>query len=118
VYVFRWNNYIFKSFALEHNHELSPMKSRYFRCNKNSDPPIKRRLEVNDQAGINVSINFRFIIVEVNRYDNLSFGEKYCRNDINNVRGLQFGTGDAEAIQITNTYNLSVLFIVATAYES
>jgi len=56
----------FSSFALEHNHELTPMKSRYFRCNKNSDPRIKRRLEVNDQAGINVSINFRFMVVEVN----------------------------------------------------
>lgn len=62
------------------------MKSRYFRCNKNSNPPIKRRLEVNDQAGINVSINFRFMVVEVNGYDNLSFGEKDCRNDIDNVR--------------------------------
>jgi len=34
--------------AIKHNHELSPTKSRYFRCNKNSNPCIKRRLELND----------------------------------------------------------------------
>ncbi|XP_024636609.2 protein FAR-RED IMPAIRED RESPONSE 1-like [Medicago truncatula] len=86
--------------ALEHNHDLiSPSKSRYFRCNKNIDPSIKRRLEVNDQAGINVSRNFRSMVVEASGYDNLTFGEKDARNYIDKVRRLRLGTGDAEAIQ-------------------
>ncbi|XP_045818523.1 protein FAR1-RELATED SEQUENCE 6-like [Trifolium pratense] len=85
--------------ALEHNHELSPTKSRYFRCNKNLDPHIKRRLELNDKAGINVSRNFRSMVVEANGYDNLTFGEKDCRNYIDKVRRLRLGTGDADAIQ-------------------
>ncbi|KAL6551959.1 hypothetical protein OROGR_008113 [Orobanche gracilis] len=88
-----------KSVVLEHNHELSPTKARYFRCNKNLGPHIKRRLEVNDQAGINVSRNFRSLVVEANGYDNLAFGEKDCRNYIDKVRRLRLGTGDAEAIQ-------------------
>jgi hypothetical protein len=85
--------------ALEHNHELSPSKSRYFRCNKILDPHIKRRLELNDKAGINVSTNFRSMVVEANGYDNLTFGEKDCRNYIDNLRRLRLGTGDADAIQ-------------------
>lgn len=42
---------------LGHNHDLSPTKARFLRCNKNLEPRIKRRLELNDQVGINVSRN-------------------------------------------------------------
>jgi hypothetical protein len=85
--------------ALEHNHGLSPNKTRYFRSNKILDPRLKRRLELNDQAGINVSRNFRSIVVEANGYENMTFGEKDCRNYIDKVRRLRLGVGDAEAIQ-------------------
>jgi hypothetical protein len=54
---------IISKVSLEHNHESSGSKSRYFRCNKNLDPHIKRRLEFNDRARINVSINFRSKLV-------------------------------------------------------
>ncbi|XP_039686629.1 protein FAR-RED IMPAIRED RESPONSE 1-like [Medicago truncatula] len=60
---------------------------------------MKRRLELNDQAGINVSRNFRSLVGEANGYENLTFGEKDCRNHIDKVRQLRLGTGDAEAIQ-------------------
>jgi hypothetical protein len=86
--------------ALGHNHDLiSPSKSRYFKCNKNIDPSIKRRLEVNDQAWINVSRNFWSMVVEASGYDNLTFGKKDVRNYIDKVRRLRLGIGDAEAIQ-------------------
>ncbi|XP_057432495.1 protein FAR-RED IMPAIRED RESPONSE 1-like [Lotus japonicus] len=84
---------------LGHNHDLSPTKARFLRCNKNLEPRIKRRLELNDQVGINVSRNFRAFVVEANGYDNLTFGEKDCRNYIDKVRRLRLGTGDAQAIQ-------------------
>jgi len=84
---------------LDHNHDLSPTKARYFRCNKRVGIQMKRRLELNDQAGINVSINFRSLVVEADGYENLTFGEKDCRNYIDKVRRLRLGTGDAEAIQ-------------------
>ncbi|KAL6544172.1 hypothetical protein OROGR_010669 [Orobanche gracilis] len=87
------------SVIIEHNHDLSPTKACYFRCNKNLGPHIKRRLELNDQAGINVSRNFRSLVVEANGYENLPFGEKDCRHFIEKARRLRLGTGDAEAIQ-------------------
>ena len=85
--------------VLEHNHELSSTKSRYFRCNKNLGPHIKRRLELDDQAGINVSRNFRSLVVEANGYENLTFREKDCRNYIDKIRRLRLAIGEAEAIQ-------------------
>jgi hypothetical protein len=87
------------SVILEHNHDLSPTKARYFRCNKNLGPYMKRRLELNDQAEINVSRNFRSLVVEADSYENLTFGERDCRNYIDKVRRLRLGTGDADAIQ-------------------
>ncbi|XP_045809922.1 protein FAR-RED IMPAIRED RESPONSE 1-like [Trifolium pratense] len=85
--------------VLEHNHDLSPTKARYFRSCKNLEPHFKKRLELNDQAGINVSRNFRSLVVEANGYENLTFGEKDCRNYIDKVRRLRLGRGDADAIQ-------------------
>jgi len=84
---------------LEHNHDLIPDKAHYFRSSKFLDPRLKRRLELNDQAGINVSRNFQSMVVEANGYENMTFGEKDCRNYIDKVRRLRLGAGDAEAIQ-------------------
>ena len=39
------------------------------------------------------------MVVEANGYENMSFGEKDCRNYIGKVRRLRLGVGDAEAIQ-------------------
>jgi hypothetical protein len=85
--------------VIEHNHDLSPTKARYFRSNKNLEPHIKRRLELNDRAGIRVNRNYRSLVVEANGYENLTFGEKDCRNYIDKIRRLRLGTGDADAIQ-------------------
>jgi hypothetical protein len=63
------------------------------------EPHVKKRLELNHQAGINVSRNFRSLVVEANGYENLTFGEKDCRNYIDKVRRLRLGRGDADAIQ-------------------
>lgn len=87
------------SVVLGHDHEISPTKARYFRCNKKMGPYMKRRLEINDEADINVSRNFRSLAVEADGYENLAFGEEDCRNYIDKVRRLRLGTGDAEAIQ-------------------
>ncbi|XP_045791255.1 protein FAR1-RELATED SEQUENCE 6-like [Trifolium pratense] len=85
--------------VLEHNHDVSPTKARYFRSSKKLEPHLKKRLKLNDQAGINVSRNFRSLVIEAGGYDNLTFGEKDCRNYIDKVRRLRLGTGDADAIQ-------------------
>ncbi|XP_038717223.1 protein FAR1-RELATED SEQUENCE 5-like [Tripterygium wilfordii] len=40
------------NFIDEHNHVMSPSKSRYFSCNRLINPHIKRHLEINGIAGI------------------------------------------------------------------
>jgi hypothetical protein len=61
---------------LDHNHTLSPLKSRLFRCNKKMDFHVKRRLLLNDRAGIRVNKNFNSFVVGADGHDNLTFGEK------------------------------------------
>jgi len=41
--------------VLEHNHEHSPGKARFFKSNRKLDEHVKRKLEVNDQAGIKLN---------------------------------------------------------------
>ncbi|KAH7671979.1 FHY3/FAR1 family protein [Dioscorea alata] len=64
------------SVKLEHNHALSPHKSRFQKCNKRMDGYVKRRLELNDQAGIGLSKNFHSLVVESGGYENLTYTEK------------------------------------------
>jgi hypothetical protein len=51
--------------VVEHNHSLSLGKVRFFRCNKNLDSAAKRRLELNDRAGIHLFKNFNSLVVEM-----------------------------------------------------
>ncbi|KAJ0972994.1 hypothetical protein J5N97_020953 [Dioscorea zingiberensis] len=83
---------------LEHNHVLSPQKSRFQKCNKRMDAHVKRRLELNDQAGISLSKNFHTLAVESGGYENLTYTERDCRNYIAQARQIRLGVGDAEAL--------------------
>lgn len=56
-------------------------------------------MELNDQAGISVNKNFCSLVVEAGGYDKLTFGEKDCRNYLDQARRLRLGVGDAEAIR-------------------
>ncbi|OAY63890.1 Protein FAR-RED IMPAIRED RESPONSE 1, partial [Ananas comosus] len=67
---------VISKIVLEHNHILSPYKSQFFPCNRVIDPNIKRRLDLNDRAGIRLNKNFNSIAVEAGGYENLTFGEK------------------------------------------
>ncbi|XP_042380308.1 protein FAR1-RELATED SEQUENCE 6-like [Zingiber officinale] len=92
------DNFVINSVSLEHNHVLSPGKSRHFRCNKLLDSTTKRKLELNDQAGITLSKSFHSLVVEAGGYENLTFDERKCRNYISEARRLRLGDGDAEAL--------------------
>lgn len=48
---------------LDHNHNLSPDKARFYKSNKKFDLQVERRLELNDQARIKVSKNFLSLVV-------------------------------------------------------
>ncbi|KAH7650627.1 FHY3/FAR1 family protein [Dioscorea alata] len=90
--------YTISSVNLEHNHALSPHKARFQRCNKKMDVYLKRRLELNDQAGIGLSKNFHSLAVESGGYENLTYTEKDCRNYIAKAKQFRLGVGDAEAL--------------------
>lgn len=82
---------------LEHNHSLSPRKARYYSLNKKMDPRVKRRLEMNDDAGITFNKNFYSLVVEADGCDNLTCGKKDCPNYLD--KRLRLGMGDAKAIR-------------------
>ncbi|XP_022868527.1 protein FAR1-RELATED SEQUENCE 5-like [Olea europaea var. sylvestris] len=84
---------------LEHNHKTSPSKSRLYRCNREINARVRRRLEINDVAGIPLHKSFNSAVVEAGGYDKITCVEKDCRNFIEKVRRLRLGEGDAVAIQ-------------------
>ncbi|XP_022847495.1 protein FAR1-RELATED SEQUENCE 5-like [Olea europaea var. sylvestris] len=84
---------------LDHNHKTSPSKSRLYRCNRELSTHVKRRLEVNDMAGIPLHKSFNSTVIEVGGYENMTCVEKDCRNYVEQVRRLRLGEGDAVAIQ-------------------
>ncbi|XP_028092999.1 protein FAR-RED IMPAIRED RESPONSE 1-like [Camellia sinensis] len=85
-------------FVVEHTHDLIPSDSWHFPMNKRIRTPMKRRLEINDEAGIRVSTNFNSIVVEAGGYEALTFDERDARNHIENARRLRLGIGDAESV--------------------
>ncbi|XP_022842001.1 protein FAR-RED IMPAIRED RESPONSE 1-like [Olea europaea var. sylvestris] len=84
---------------LDHNHKTSPSKSRLYRYNRELSAHVKRRLKVNDMAGIPLQKSFNSAVVEVGGYENLSCIKKDCRNYVEKVRCLRLGKGDASALQ-------------------
>ncbi|XP_028087109.1 protein FAR1-RELATED SEQUENCE 8-like [Camellia sinensis] len=67
--------------------------------NKKILTPVKRILEINDQANIGVSRNFHSMVVEAGGYESLTFDERDARNYIERARRLRFGEGDAKSFQ-------------------
>ena len=67
---------------------MSPDKGRYFPCNRNISASARKRIEMNDCAGINIARNFNFIVVEAGGYENVSFLEKDRRNLVDKGRRL------------------------------
>ena len=57
----------------EHNHVVSPSKSRYYRCNRTISPFVKNQLEINEKAGIKMVQSFKSIVVEAGGFENVSF---------------------------------------------
>ncbi|XP_028094503.1 protein FAR-RED IMPAIRED RESPONSE 1-like [Camellia sinensis] len=88
-----------KKVNLEHNHDLIPTDSRHFAMNKKIRTPVKKRLEINDQAGIGVSRNYHSMVVEAGGYESLTFDERDAKNYINRARKLRLGEGDAKSLQ-------------------
>ncbi|XP_028065479.1 protein FAR-RED IMPAIRED RESPONSE 1-like [Camellia sinensis] len=90
--------WIVRSLRLEHNHEMSPSKSRFFKQNRILEPHVQRRLELNDSAGIRMNKNFTSLVLEAGGHEKLSYLEKDCRNHMDKVRRLKLEKGDATAM--------------------
>ncbi|KAL4633859.1 hypothetical protein ACB092_04G153500 [Castanea dentata] len=75
--------WILRSMVLDHNHGLSPSKTRFYKCNRIIEPHVKKKLELNNKAG---------------GHENLSFLEKDCRNHMEKVRCSLLREGDASAM--------------------
>lgn len=71
---------------LEHNHRISPSKSRLYRCNREISAHVRRQLEINDIASIPLHMSFNSVVVEAGGYEKITCVEKDCRNFINKVR--------------------------------
>ncbi|XP_041017006.1 protein FAR1-RELATED SEQUENCE 5-like [Juglans microcarpa x Juglans regia] len=82
-----------------HNHDLSPRKSQFFRCNRKVSDAVKRVLDTNDLAGIRMNKSFRSLVVGAGGFENLPFLKKDCRNYIDKARYLRLGAGGAGALQ-------------------
>ncbi|KAF5450325.1 hypothetical protein F2P56_030686 [Juglans regia] len=82
-----------------HNHDLSPTKSRFFRCNREVSDSVKRVLNTNDLVDIRMNKSFGSLVVGAGGFENLPFLENDCRNYINKERHLRLGKGGAEALR-------------------
>ncbi|XP_022846289.1 protein FAR1-RELATED SEQUENCE 1-like [Olea europaea var. sylvestris] len=65
---------------LDHNHKTSPSKSRLYRCNRELSAQVKRKLEVNNVAGIPLHKSCNSAVVEAGGYENITYVEKDYRN--------------------------------------
>ncbi|KAL2499469.1 Protein FAR1-RELATED SEQUENCE 5 [Abeliophyllum distichum] len=70
---------------LQHNHKTSPSKSRLYRCNRELSASVKRKLEVDDIAGIPLHKSYSAAVVEAGGYEKMTCVEKDCRNYIEKV---------------------------------
>ncbi|XP_041010117.1 protein FAR-RED IMPAIRED RESPONSE 1-like [Juglans microcarpa x Juglans regia] len=83
---------------LDYTHACSPENARHFRCFKKVDARVSKMLEINDEACITLSKNFKSVVVEAGGYENVTFGEKECRNYIDKARRLRLGVGSGVAL--------------------
>ncbi|XP_040988917.1 protein FAR1-RELATED SEQUENCE 5-like [Juglans microcarpa x Juglans regia] len=81
-----------------HNHGLSLRKFRFFKCNREVNESVKRVLDTNDEAGIWMNKSLHALVIEADGFENISFGEKDCRNYIDKARHLRLGKGGAQAL--------------------
>ena len=86
-------------FIENHNHDLSPNKSRHFATFRRINTDTRRRLLINDNAGARVNSSIKSFIVEAGGYENVTYNEKDVHNFFNKERNLKCREGDEQALQ-------------------
>ncbi|XP_028087490.1 protein FAR1-RELATED SEQUENCE 8-like [Camellia sinensis] len=80
---------------------LEPSLSSFIECKaKRILSPVKRRLEINDEARIGAARNFHSIVVEAWGYEALTFDEQDARNHIQSMRRMRLGVGDTKSVAL------------------
>ncbi|XP_027936364.1 protein FAR-RED IMPAIRED RESPONSE 1-like [Vigna unguiculata] len=82
----------------EHNHDVSPTKSRLIRGNRKLNMQVKRTLDLNDQAGVRINKSFRSLVCDAGGFENLQFVERDARNYIGKQRRALGKEGDGQAL--------------------
>uniref|UniRef100_A0A2N9EMN5 Protein FAR1-RELATED SEQUENCE n=1 Tax=Fagus sylvatica TaxID=28930 RepID=A0A2N9EMN5_FAGSY len=93
------------SFIENHNHDLSPSKSRHFAAFRHISTDTRRRLLINDNAGVRINSNIKASIVEAGGYDveaggyeNVTYNQRDVRNFLEKERRLKCKEGDGQAL--------------------
>ncbi|KAG9444363.1 hypothetical protein H6P81_015703 [Aristolochia fimbriata] len=83
---------------LKHSHEMSPSKSRCFKCTRILEPHAKKIIENNDKEDVQPRKSFIHLDKQKKGLQNLPCRSKKCRDGTDEARRLRVGLGDAEAI--------------------
>ena len=86
------------SFIENHNHDLSPSKSRHFATFRHISTDTKRRLLINDNVGVRVNNSIKSSIIEAGGYENMTYNQKDVRNFLDKERRLKCKKGDEQAL--------------------
>uniref|UniRef100_A0A2N9IGD9 SWIM-type domain-containing protein n=1 Tax=Fagus sylvatica TaxID=28930 RepID=A0A2N9IGD9_FAGSY len=86
------------SFIEDHNHDLSPSKSRHFAAFRHISTDTKRRLLINDNAGIRINSSIKASVVEAGGYKNVTYNQRDVRNFLEKERRLKCKEGDGQAL--------------------
>ncbi|KAL6523618.1 hypothetical protein OROGR_017221 [Orobanche gracilis] len=98
VVMHRDGKWVLNRVTLEHNHEYSPGNARFFKSNRILDQDAKRKLDLNDKAGIRLHKTFDSIQIEAGGPDKVPYLEKDCRNYMDKLRRLRLVEGDADVM--------------------
>ena len=82
----------------EHNHDVSPSKSRPIRGNKKLNMQAKRTLDINDEADVRIHKSFRSLVCDAGGFENLRFVERDARNYIGQQRRALGKEGNGQAL--------------------
>uniref|UniRef100_A0A2N9FU91 Protein FAR1-RELATED SEQUENCE n=1 Tax=Fagus sylvatica TaxID=28930 RepID=A0A2N9FU91_FAGSY len=86
------------SFIEDHNHDLSPSKSRHFAAFRHISTDTRRRLLINDNAGVRINSSIKASVVEAGGYENVTYNQRDVRNFLEKERRLKCKEGDGQAL--------------------
>ncbi|XP_008775026.2 protein FAR1-RELATED SEQUENCE 6-like [Phoenix dactylifera] len=92
------NRWVVDDLILEHNHPLDPDMVRFMKCFREFPSSVKRKLQINDDAGMPLDNSTTAVSSQGVRNENGSFTKRFCRNHLDKTKKLKLADGDAEAL--------------------